>query len=91
VLSATQQWNQAHDQPCFNLSRLWLQIRDLVWTTSLIGIGVSAFTTEDMWVIPSLLVLLRQFNYLPANCGGWMARSTGCGDSRIPLELAFER
>ena len=50
---------RAPDQSCFYLSRLWLCIRDLVWTTTLIGTGVSAFTTGDIWVIPSLLVLLR--------------------------------
>src|SRR3954471_12326187 len=59
VVGNTSRGIRAPDQSCFYLSRLWLQIRDLVWTTSLIGTGVSAFTTGDMWVITSLLVLLR--------------------------------
>jgi hypothetical protein len=48
----------ANDQFGFCLSSPWLHIRDLVWTTLLIGAGVSAFTTGDMWMIPSILVLL---------------------------------
>src|ERR1700747_233540 len=49
---------RAHDQSCFCLSELRKHIRDLAWNTFLIGTGVSAFTTGDMWVIPSILVLL---------------------------------
>jgi hypothetical protein len=45
-------------QSSFCLPGPWLHIRDLVWTTLLIGTGVSAFTTGDLWVIPSILVLL---------------------------------
>ena len=49
---------RAHDPSCVRLSPLWQQIKDLIWTTLLIGTGVSAFTTGDMWVIPSILMLL---------------------------------
>ena len=46
------------EQLCFRLSKLRLYIRDLGWISLLIGAGLSAFTTGDMWVLPSLLVLL---------------------------------
>jgi hypothetical protein len=49
---------KAHDPSCVRLSPLWQHIKDLIWTTLLIGTGVSAFTTGDMWVIPSILLLL---------------------------------
>ena len=48
----------ANDQFNFCLSGPWLHIRDLVSTTLLIGTGVSAFTTGNMWAIPPILVLL---------------------------------
>lgn len=51
----------ANDQSSFCLAGPWLHIRDLVWTTLLIGTGMSAFTTGDMWVTS-----LGQPNYLPA-------------------------
>jgi len=49
---------RADDQSRFCPLRLRLYIRELAWITSLIGAGVSAFTTGDMWVLPSILVLL---------------------------------
>jgi hypothetical protein len=53
-----EQWDQVHDQSCFALSGRWLHIRDLARTTLLIGTGVSALTTGDLWVLPSIMVLL---------------------------------
>ena len=47
-----------HDQSSFCLSDVWLRIRDMTWTTLLIGTVFSAFTTGDLWVIPSILALL---------------------------------
>jgi hypothetical protein len=49
---------RVHDQSCFGLAERWLHIRDLARTTLLIGAGVSAFTTGDLWVLPSIMVLL---------------------------------
>ena len=49
---------RVHDPSCIRLSSLWQHIKDLIWTTLLVGTGVSAFTTGDMWVIPSILLLL---------------------------------
>jgi hypothetical protein len=58
VVGSTTGGIRAYDQSGSCLWALWPHIRDLVWTTLLIGSGVSAFTTGDMWVIPSILVLL---------------------------------
>jgi hypothetical protein len=53
------------DQSCFCLSELGKHIGDLAWNTFLIGTGVSAFTTGDIWVIPSILAPLW---VSPATC-----------------------
>jgi hypothetical protein len=46
------------DQSCSYLSKLRLYIGGLARIALLIGTGVSAFTTGDMGVPPSILVLL---------------------------------
>jgi hypothetical protein len=65
-------WMRVDDQSRCGLSRQWLHIRDLAWTTLLIGTGVSAFTTGDLWVLPSIVVLLCAAQ---PNSGGYSSLS----------------
>src|ERR1700739_3447068 len=62
---------RAHDPSCVRLYPLWQHIKDLIWTTLLIGTGVSAFTTGTCG------------SYLPSLCFRGSAQPPSAGYSSL--------